>query len=112
MNRKKIVAVDFDGTLSLANWPGCGNPNAALISALKKMQGKVILILWTCRGEERLKEALEWLEGFDLHFDYANENCKEALDQYGYDCRKILADIYIDDKAVRPEHLEELNEYL
>lgn len=35
----------------------------------------------------------------------ANENLKEHIDFYGEDTRKINADLYIDDKAVRPEDI-------
>lgn len=34
-----------------------------------------------------------------LAFDYYNENCKEVIEQYGGDCRKIVADFYFDDRA-------------
>ena len=30
----RIIAVDFDGTLCNANWPGVGEPNTKLINDL------------------------------------------------------------------------------
>ena len=35
---KKIIAVDFDGTLSRARWPGVGVPNFLLIHKLVELQ--------------------------------------------------------------------------
>ena len=37
-----------------------------------------------------------------LVFDMINENLPELVELYGNDCRKVNADIYIDDKAVNP----------
>ena len=51
MPEYKIIAVDFDGTLSFGEWPEVGEPNAPLIAYLKnwKKSGNK-LILWTCRA--------------------------------------------------------------
>lgn len=96
-----IYAVDFDGTLCESVFPGIGNPNIELINHLikRRKQGNKV-ILWTCRIEERLKEAVEWCKGYGLEFDAVNENLPEMIERYGNDCRKIAADVYIDDKAV------------
>ena len=49
MDRKQIIAVDFDGTLCFSTWPDTGEPNQPLIDYLKihKKAGDK-LILWTC----------------------------------------------------------------
>lgn len=102
MKRKyTIYAVDFDGTLCESIFPGIGAPNLALIEHLKKRrkQGNKI-ILWTCRVGERLQEAVDWCKNYGLEFDAVNENLPEMVEWYGNDCRKITADVYIDDKAV------------
>lgn len=102
MNRKYVIyAVDFDGTLCESVFPGIGAPNMSLINHLikRRKQGNK-LILWTCRCEERLKEAIEWCKSYGLEFDYVNENVPEMIEWHGNDCRKIFADVYIDDKAV------------
>ena len=36
MREYKIIAVDFDGTISFAKWPELGEPNTDLINLLKK----------------------------------------------------------------------------
>lgn len=102
MKRKVIYAVDFDGTLCKSIYPGIGEPNTSLINYLKRKRskGNTILILWTCRCDERLKEAVAWCRRFGLKFDYVNENAPEMIEKHGSDTRKIFADVYIDDKAV------------
>lgn len=103
MGKRKytIYGVDFDGTLCESIYPGIGAPNLALIEHLRKrrQQGNKI-ILWTCRDGERLLEAVDWCWEHGLAFDAVNENLPEMIEWYGSDCRKIFADVYIDDKAV------------
>lgn len=96
-----IYAVDFDGTLCESAFPGIGSPNMALIGHLikRRKQGNKI-ILWTCRVEERLKEAVEWCRSYGLEFDAVNKNLPEMIEQWGGESRKVFADVYIDDKAV------------
>lgn len=99
----KIIAVDFDGTLCSFNYPNIGKPNRRLINKLKKLKplGNT-LILWTCRTGRELREAVAWCKEQGLHFDYVNRNSDQILKLYNNrDSRKITADIYIDDKAVK-----------
>lgn len=96
----QIYAVDFDGTLCENKYPDIGKPNTVLIRFLKKRQKHGdILILWTCRCDEKLKEAVAWCKENGLEFDFINENAKFIIERFGHDCRKIYADYYIDDKA-------------
>ncbi|OYO76087.1 hypothetical protein C8E03_108132 [Lachnotalea glycerini] len=101
-----VIAVDFDGTLCVSEWPEIGEPNKDLIRHLKfrKLQGDK-LILWTCRCEERLTEAVEWCKEQGLEFDAVNENLPELIALFGGNPRKICADIYIDDKNSKVQHL-------
>lgn len=101
MRDYKIFAVDFDGTLSLGEWPAIGSPNGAMIAFLKEQaRAGHKLILWTCRAGEQLREALEWCRELGLRFDAVNDNLPEIVAEYGNNSRKITADYYIDDKAV------------
>lgn len=96
-----IVAVDFDGTLSLnAHYPNIGKPNIQLFSWLKEMKenNNDTIILWTCRDGKELDEAVKWCNEQGLYFDYVNEN----VPYLGFDSRKIVADMYIDDLAYNP----------
>lgn len=100
----KIIAVDFDGTLCVNEWPSIGKPNNALIGHLleeKRLGNK--LILWTCRCGEQLTNAIEWCKEHGLEFDAVNDNVPEAVDMFGGDnSRKVFADYYYDDKSIIP----------
>lgn len=97
----QVIAVDFDGTLCRSAWPEIGAPNGRLIGMLQSLRRRgVKLILWTCREGEMLDAAVGWCAERNLIFDAVNENLPERIAQYGGDCRKISADLYIDDKAL------------
>ena len=98
-----VIAVDFDGTLCRSEWPSIGKPNKVMIHSLidrKKYGDKIIL--WTCREGKLLDEAVSWCKSFGLTFDAINENLPEYIEKYGNNPRKIHADLYIDDKSVKP----------
>ena len=97
---RKVIAVDFDGTLCESKYPKIGRPYYKMINLikLKKKQGYGI-ILWTCRTDHNLENAVEWCKKQGLVFDAVNENLPERIRIFGNDPRKIGADIYIDDKA-------------
>ncbi len=64
---------------------------------MEKGRGNVIII-WTCRGGKELDEAIQFLKDNNVPFDYVNEN---PLNPYGDTTRKLFADEYWDDKAIR-----------
>lgn len=104
--RAPIIAVDFDGTLCENAWPGIGETKWGTVQALIAAQAAgARLILWTNRVGARLTEAIEWARNRELEFDAVNENLPEILAAFGTDCRKIYADIYLDDKAAQPSAL-------
>lgn len=96
--RKPIIAVDFDGTITQkSDFPFiCSNPNTNVISFLKnaKKYGAII-ILWTCRENKYLDEALEYCKQYNIPIDLVNENA----DYVDINSRKIYADYYLDDKS-------------
>lgn len=99
-----IYAVDFDGTLCESTWPEIGAPNKKLIEHLIKRQREgAKIILWTCRIEERLQEAVDWCAEHGLIFGAVNDNLPENIEKYGNNPRKVYATCYIDDLAVDKE---------
>lgn len=99
-----IIAVDFDGTLCMNAWPAIGPPRKPVIAYLRqRKQNGDKLILWTNRTGERLSEAVSWCSEHGLEFDTVNENLPEMIGRFGSDCRKVYADIYLDDKAMNPD---------
>ena len=110
-----IIACDFDGTLFANNWPGVGEPNWEMINWCKERQKQGdILILWTCRHKKHLKEALKACKEVGLIFDYVNNHAEENLRKFGKagQGRKIYATVYIDDKAFRPNELDQVDKVL
>ena len=100
--RSPIWAVDFEGTLTVkSKFPDIGKPNVSVIELLKMARSQgVKLILWTCREGNYLTEAVEWCKDLGLEFDAINENLPSAIEYLGRDTRKVIADIYIDDKSL------------
>ena len=108
MDRQKIIAVDFDGTLCTNAYPRIGYPIFYVMDYVKKRQAAGdILILWTCRTGKDLDDAVRWCAARGLRFDYVNENAKENTAEYQNDCRKVFADVYIDDKAMHVRDIPE-----
>lgn len=92
-----IIAVDFDGTLAITDYPRIVSPIPKTIAFCKERQAKGdTLILWTCRCGEALAEAIKWCAEQGLVFDYVNGNPPEKIDLWG-ETRKVFADIYLDD---------------
>lgn len=108
MNKQYVIAVDFDNTLFISNGTEIFAPIWKTINYCRAVREKGhTLILWTCRNGIYLQEAVEACKKVGLEFDYVNENTKENLELYGgIDNRKIWADIYIDDRAMRPQELK------
>ena len=100
MSYNPIVAVDFDGTLSLdAQYPNIGRFNTPLYEALMKLKGiGWSIVLWTCREGKELREAVEWCANNGLEFDAINENPSHVP----FKSRKVVADMYVDDRAYMP----------
>ena len=97
---KRVIAVDFDGTLCTRNWPNIGEPNTELIAQLiEEQENGAAVILFTCREKQLLKDAVKWCKQQGLVFDEVNRNLKERVRAYKADPRKISADVYIDDRA-------------
>lgn len=107
-----IIAVDFDDTLFEGDWPGVGEPKLEMIEWCKqqKERGNTV-ILWTCRRGRALKEAVKACRALGLDFDRVNNHDKNNLKKYGTllvrlkKGAKIFADMYVDDKAYRPEEV-------
>lgn len=97
-----IIAVDFDGTLVEDRFPKIGalKENVWIDMRRARAAGAKI-ILWTSRDHENLKDAVEFCRALGFEFDAVNENLKETRDMFNNDTRKVYANEYWDDKAVR-----------
>lgn len=107
-----IMAVDFDGTLVVDNFPAIGREREYMCAIVREFQAKgAKSILWTSRTGEHLEAAVKWCEEHNLHFDAINENIAEVKELTGQDTRKVFADVYIDDKSCMAKSLD-VREYI
>ena len=99
INQKLIIAVDFDGTIAKTDYPTIIKPRKGVARALYQLrqQGHTIIIN-TCRVGEHVDDARNFMLRERIPWDYFNENDPRIIEAYGTDCRKISADLYIDDK--------------
>lgn len=107
MGKKLVIAVDFDGTLVENAFPKIGEQKQnhrklmEMMIKLRKQGHKVIL--WTNRGDNEeypvLTEAVKFCKERGLEFDAVNENVPGQKKLSG-PSPKVMADYYIDDKAL------------
>lgn len=96
----KVIAVDFDGTIVEHKYPEIGDEMLFAFSTLKELQKKGHrLILWTYRDGEHLKKAADFCAANGLEFFAINENYPGEITEGNYS-RKLLADIFIDDRNI------------
>lgn len=103
------IAVDFDGTICTNEYPKCGKINRDVVRKLIKLRSRGNkIILWTCRTDRELDEAVEYCRKYGLEFDKVNENLDSVVSSFGGDTRKLVADFYVDDRNLTPVSFLEL----
>ena len=117
---RPCVAIDFDGTIAVTDYPAILAPIPEALEFIKacRLRG-VAVILWTCRTDSHLIEALVWCDMQGIEFDAVNENLPDWISSYqtwqpdvNPDCRKICASIYIDDRNLGGINWEEAFNWL
>lgn len=92
------IAVDFDGTIVEHKYPKIGKEIPFATQTLKQLyQDGHEIILWTYRSGQLLQEAVDFCTQRGVTFYAVNKSYPEEV----YDktiSRKIMADIYIDDR--------------
>ena len=93
-----IIAIDFDGTIVEHRFPSIGRTHPLAFKVLKALQDRNHrLILWTYRSGPKLEEAVQFCRSHGIEFYAVNKNYpEEEWDENS--SRKILADMYIDDR--------------
>jgi hydroxymethylpyrimidine pyrophosphatase-like HAD family hydrolase len=100
-NNKLIIAVDFDGTIVEHKYPAIGEEMLFAFSTLKALEKEGhTLILWTYRAGKELEEAVTYCKQNGIVFYAANKNFPEEKFDNETMSRKIIADVYIDDRNV------------
>lgn len=102
------IAIDFDGLLVRSAWPRILGAQPGAVDAVKRLHGAGhYLILWTCRCGKTLTAARKWLaqQGILHCFNQINRNNPGRVARFGFDSRKVSADVYFDDLAHRKFNL-------
>lgn len=97
-----IVTVDFDKTIAITDFPhilGIADDAKEVLDTWVD-ELKVYLIINTCREHKQLQDALDFLDAMGVRYHAVNEQHPLMLELFGYDARKIGADIHVDDKNV------------
>lgn len=99
--KNRTICIDFDGVLhdysngyQGENVFGDMIPGADAATKVLKKNGNTIIIYTTRPVTDELKA---WLKENNIAYDYINENPKQPK---GSDGCKLIADIYIDDRAI------------
>lgn len=94
-----IIAIDFDGTICRGKFPAIDGlqPYAKEVMQALKDAGHYIIIN-TCRSNDQLLEAINWMLAEGLAFDRVNDNRPEQIAYFNSNSRKVYANVYIDDK--------------
>ena len=107
---KKIIAVDFDGTIVVSDFPHIGEIKQNVVDMMRiwKQQGHTVVV-WTCRTEEHLDDAIVFLAKNNIPYDAINTNHNSPYGGNGGTFRKVYADVYLDDKSLNVDDLEGFN---
>lgn len=104
MNRKKpkyILAIDFDLTICMSEYPLLGEEKSGAGYYIRALYDEGYgIIINTCRAGREVANAMNWLDEHKIPYDYINCNFPHLIEKYSADCRKISADLYIDDKCL------------
>ena len=99
MRKSLIIAVDFDGTIVVDNYPKVGKPMPFAIETLKMLQNDGHrIILWTYRHGSRLEEAVQFLIDQGVPPYSVNRSYPEEESHPSDVSRKLHADLFIDDR--------------
>ena len=97
------IAIDFDGMIVEHRYPRIGKEIPFAIATLKQLQTeRHLLVLWTVREGKLLDEAVDFCRKRGLEFYAVNANHpeEEVRNDMTSPCRKVVADLYIDDLNV------------
>lgn len=94
-----LIAVDFDGTIVTHEYPNIGKEIPFAFATLKKLiDDGHQLILWSVREGTYLQEAVDFCRTKGLEFYAINSNYPEQLPESETQPRKLMVDLFIDDR--------------
>jgi len=102
-----IIAVDFDGTIVMHEYPEIGKQVPYAITSMKELiSSGHKLILLTMRSGEHLEQAVDYCKENGVEFWAVNENPEQ---KEWTSSNKVYAHKYIDDAAIGCPLLVDLN---
>lgn len=106
-HNRVVLAIDFDGTICEAFYPEVGEEMEGAKEYINRLYDEgYVVIINTCRtdGEEFKARSMAecFLKARGIKYHLINENYSPLIDLYGIDCRKISADVYVDDRGLVP----------
>lgn len=93
----KVIAIDFDGSCVTQAWPEVGHDIGAAPVLRELAAAGHRLILWTCRSDESLADAIDWFDQNEIPLFGVNENPEQDVWSRS---PKAYAHITIDDTAL------------
>ena len=99
--RSLVLAIDFDGTIVAERYPAIGHLKRHAKEYINRLvaDGHRIIIN-SCRAgcdEDRMRR---FLDDHGIQYHAVNGNLPDRIMLYQNDCRKVGADLYIDDKSL------------
>lgn len=97
-----VISIDFDGTIVNGdNYPKIGSLQLFAKDVIQSwVDDGCKIIINSCRAGRYEGHAVDFLKENDVPFHYFNCNLPSSIEYYKMDCRKISADVYIDDKQL------------
>ncbi|MCL1867338.1 MAG: hypothetical protein FWF72_00075 [Paludibacter sp.] len=93
------IAVDFDGTIVTHEYPRIGKEIPFACATLKKLTDDGHrLILWSVREGAMLQDAVDFCKSKGVEFYAVNSNYPEQLPAGEMQPRKLMVDLFIDDR--------------
>jgi hypothetical protein len=100
-NFKAVLAIDFDHTICISDYPNLGMERKDAGYYIRKLEQEGYgIVINTCREGIALADGIKWLHKNAIPYHYVNCNFPHIIEMYSADCRKISADLYIDDKCL------------
>lgn len=102
MIRGMVVAIDFDGTIVDHEFPEIGKLKDDAKRVINKIAEYNTVCIWTCRSGAYEIAANNFLRYNDIHFSFFNSSPNDIISK----SRKIIADIYIDDRNIFADKID------
>ena len=104
MIKNKIVAIDFDGTITDANvYPKISKLRKGAKETINNIAKHNTVCIWICREGRQLIDAYNFLNKHEITFHHLNAS---PMDRLNKNMRKIIADYYIDDHNIFMESID------